>query len=103
MVQLGPYSSLSYLQSKRVLPHKLSLDNQGCTRIINLDSVEAYQPNSLFSPLTIGPLCHRDSVFYKQMTIASTIINMNGQERLYWDRVIPLGFNLMTLHQPILN
>ena len=24
--------------------------------------VEAYQPNSLFSPLTIGPLCHRDSV-----------------------------------------
>ena len=81
---LGPDTAVYHTYNQNGFYHiKLSLDNQGCIRTINLDSVEAYQPNSLFSPLTIGPLCHRDSVLFKQMTIASAIINMNGQERLY--------------------
>ena len=61
---LGPDTAVYHTYNQNGFYHiKLSLDNQGCTRIINLDSVEAYQPNSLFSPLTIGPFAI-ETVFF---------------------------------------
>ena len=63
---LGPDTAVYHTYNQNGFYHiELSLDNQGCIRTINLDSVEAYQPNSLFSPLTIGPLCYRDSILFQ--------------------------------------
>ena len=63
---LGPDTAVYHTYNLNGLYNvELSLDNQGCIRTINLDSIESYQPNSLFSPLSIGPLCYKDSILFQ--------------------------------------
>ena len=63
---LGPDTAVYHTYNLNGLYNvELSLDNQGCIRTINLDTIEAYQPNSLFSPLSIGPLCYKDSILFQ--------------------------------------
>ena len=41
------------------------MNNQGCVRTINLDTIEAYQPNTSFIPLSSAPICHMDSLLFE--------------------------------------
>ena len=69
---LGPDTAVYHTYNQNGFYNiELSLDNQGCVRTINLDSIEAYQPNSLFSPLSIGPFATWTASYFKQMTIVS--------------------------------
>lgn len=62
---LGPDTTISHSYNQNGFYHVvLSLDDQGCVRDINLDSLEVYQPDATFSPLNVLPICNRDSVLF---------------------------------------
>ena len=62
---LGPDTAISHNYSQSGFYEViLSLDNQGCTRDISLDTIEAYGPDASFSPINPPPICHTDSILF---------------------------------------
>ena len=63
---LGPDTTIYHTYNQNGFYNiELSLNNQGCVRTINLDTIEAYQPNTSFIPLLLCPICHMDSLLFE--------------------------------------
>ena len=63
---LGPDTTIYHTYNQNgFYSIELSLNNQGCVRTINLDTIEVYQPNASFIPLSSAPICHMDSLLFE--------------------------------------
>jgi PKD repeat protein len=67
----------NYQQSGWFAP-TLLLDNMGCVREVQLDSVLILEPDASFTPIFINPICKKDSIFFKANNTTYSNYNWSG-------------------------
>ena len=66
-----------YQQSGWFTP-TLLLDNMGCVREIQLDSIQILEPDASFTPLFQNPICRTDSLYFQANSTAYSNYNWSG-------------------------
>ena len=90
----------NYQQSGWFAP-TLLLDNMGCVREIQLDSVLIYEPDASFNPKSPNPICKLDSIYFKaNNNTYSNYIWSGSHGYLYDDSVFVFVINCLRTPTP---
>ena len=76
---LSPDTAISYnYQQSGWFTPTLLLDNMGCVREVQLDSVLILEPDASFTPTFINPICKADTIYFKANNTTYSNYNWSG-------------------------